>query len=45
MHPAWAAEHRLFRTYRRLTARGRPPQVAATAVAREPLKSLSDGVL
>jgi transposase len=32
---AWAAQHRLFRTYRRLTARGRPPQVAATAVARE----------
>src|SRR5215468_6604134 len=32
---AWAAQHRLYRTYRRLTARGRPPQVAATAVARE----------
>lgn len=32
---AWAAQHRLHRTYRRLTARGRPPQVAATAVARE----------
>jgi transposase len=32
---AWAAQHRLSRTYRRLTGRGRPPQVAATAVARE----------
>ena len=32
---AWAAQHRLYRTYRRLTARGRPPHVAATAVARE----------
>jgi transposase len=32
---AWAAQHRLSRTYRRLTGRGRPPQVAVTAVARE----------
>ncbi len=32
---AWAAQHRLHRTYRRLAARGRPHQVAVTAVARE----------
>ena len=32
---AWAAQHRLSRTYRRLTGRGRPPQIAVTAVARE----------
>jgi transposase len=32
---AWQAQHRLFRTYRRLIGRGRPPQVATTAVARE----------
>ena len=32
---AWQAQHRLFRTYRRLTGRGRPPQIATTAVARE----------
>ena len=31
----WAAQHRLHRTYRHLTARGRPHQVAVTAVARE----------
>jgi transposase len=29
------AQHRLFRTYRRLLGRGRPPQIATTAVARE----------
>jgi transposase len=32
---AWTAQHRLFRCYRRLVARGRPHQVAVTAVARE----------
>jgi transposase len=32
---AWQAQHRLFRTYRRLIGRGRPPQIATTAVARE----------
>ncbi len=32
---AWAAQHRLFRCYHRLAARGRPHQVAVTAVARE----------
>jgi transposase len=32
---AWAAQHRLHGRYRRLIARGKPPQVAATAVARE----------
>lgn len=32
---AWAAQYRLHRTYRRLAARGRPHQVAVTAVARE----------
>lgn len=32
---AWAAQHRLHRTYSRLAARGRPHQVAVTAVARE----------
>jgi len=32
---AWAAQHRLHRTYRQLTARGRPHQIAVTAVARE----------
>ncbi len=32
---AWQAQHRLFRTYRRLVGRGRPPQLATTAVARE----------
>lgn len=32
---AWQAQPRLFRTYRRLIGRGRPPQVATTAVARE----------
>ena len=32
---AWAAQYRLQRTYRRLTGRGRPHQVAVTAVARE----------
>jgi transposase len=32
---AWAAQHRVSRTYRRLTGRGRPRQVAVTAVARE----------
>lgn len=31
----WTAQHRLHRTYRRLAARGRPHQVAVTAVARE----------
>ena len=30
---ARAAQHRLSRTYRRLTGRGRPPQIAVTAVA------------
>jgi transposase len=32
---AWQAQPRLFRTYRRLIGRGRPPQVATTVVARE----------
>lgn len=32
---AWAAQHRLHARYRRLVARGKPPQIAATAVARE----------
>ena len=32
---SWAAQHRLCRSYRRLVARGRPHQVAVTAVARE----------
>ena len=32
---AWAAQYRLHRTYRRLLARGRPHNVAVTAVARE----------
>jgi transposase len=32
---SWAAQHRLFRCYRRLVARGRPHQLAVTAVARE----------
>jgi transposase len=32
---AWKAQHRLARTYRRLSARGKPHQVAVTAVARE----------
>jgi len=32
---AWAAQHRLHGRYRRLLARGKPPQVAVTAVARE----------
>jgi transposase len=32
---AWAAQYRLHRTYRRLVARGRPHNVAVTAVARE----------
>jgi transposase len=32
---AWAAQHRLHGRYRRLVARGKPPHVAATAVARE----------
>ena len=32
---AWAAQYRLFRCYRRLAARGKPHQVAVTAVARE----------
>jgi len=32
---AWTAQHRLHGRYRRLLARGKPPQVAATAVARE----------
>ena len=32
---AWAAQHRLFHCYQRLQARGRPHQVAVTAVARE----------
>jgi transposase len=31
----WAAQHRLFRCYRRLAARGRPHPLAVTAVARE----------
>lgn len=31
----WAAQYRLSRCYRRLIARGRPHQVAVTAVARE----------
>jgi transposase len=32
---SWAAQYRLFRCYRRLVARGRPSQLAVTAVARE----------
>jgi transposase len=32
---AWMAQHRLHARYRRLIARGKPPQLAATAVARE----------
>lgn len=32
---AWAAQHRLFRCYRRLAGRGKPHQVVVTAVARE----------
>ena len=32
---AWAAQHRLHARYRRWLARGKPPQVAVTAVARE----------
>ncbi len=32
---AWAAQQRLHRTYRRLTARGKPTQPVVTAVARE----------
>lgn len=32
---AWNAQHRLHARYRRLVARGKPPQIAATAVARE----------
>ena len=32
---AWMAQHRLHARYRRLVARGKSPQLAATAVARE----------
>jgi transposase len=32
---AWLAQHRLHARYRRLVARGKSPQVAVTAVARE----------
>ncbi len=32
---AWTAQHRLHARYRRLVARGKAPQLAATAVARE----------
>ena len=32
---AWKAQERLCRRYRRMIARGKPPAVAATAVARE----------
>jgi len=32
---AWMAQHRLHARYRRLIARGKSPQLAATAVARE----------
>lgn len=32
---AWTAQHRLHARYRRLIARGKSPQLAATAVARE----------
>lgn len=32
---AWKAQHRLCARYRRLTERGKPPQQAATAIARE----------
>jgi transposase len=32
---AWKAQHRLCTRYRRLAARGKPPQQVATAIARE----------
>jgi len=32
---AWAAQHRLYRRYQRLAARGKPKQHIVTAVARE----------
>jgi len=32
---AWMAQHRLHGRYRRLVGRGKSPQLAATAVARE----------
>jgi hypothetical protein len=32
---AWSAQHRLHARYRRLLARGKSPQLAVTAVARE----------
>jgi transposase len=32
---AWMAQHRLHARYRRLVARGKSPQLAATAIARE----------
>ena len=35
IHCAWIAQHRLHARYRRLVARGKSPQLAATAVARE----------
>jgi transposase len=32
---AWAAQHRLYRRYRRLVGRGKPKQQVVTAIARE----------
>jgi transposase len=33
--PAWRAQHRLYRRYQRLAARGKPKQHVVTAIARE----------